>query len=78
MGHRIGHHNGGVLSGNYSFNGVVNGTYTVSASNTGVTFNPPIHLWPLTMPRVTGVNFTASVTNPLSISGTILEAPERR
>jgi hypothetical protein len=58
-------------SGSYSFNGVVNGTYTVSASNSGVTFNPPSQSVTVNGSIVTGVNFTAVVTNPLSIGGTI-------
>lgn len=58
-------------SGNYSFNGVVNGTYTVTPSNQGVTFTPPSRQVTVNGGVVTGVNFTAVVTNPLSISGTI-------
>ena len=58
-------------SGNYSFNGVVNGTYTVSPSNPGVTFTPASRTVVINGGVITGVNFTASVTNPLSISGTI-------
>jgi hypothetical protein len=58
-------------SGNYSFNGLVNGTYTVSVTNPGATFTPTSQLVTVNGGVVTGVNFTASVTNPLSISGTI-------
>jgi Domain of unknown function (DUF4082)/Bacterial Ig domain len=58
-------------SGNYSFNGVVNGTYTVSATKTGVTFAPTSRPVTVNNGTVTGVNFTATATNPLSISGTI-------
>jgi Domain of unknown function (DUF4082)/Bacterial Ig domain len=58
-------------SGSYSFNGVVNGTYTVSASNSGVTFNPSSQSVTVNGSVVTGVNFTAAVTNPLSIGGSI-------
>jgi hypothetical protein len=59
------------LSGNYSLNNVVNGTYTVSASKTGVTFSPSNRSVTVNSAAVTGVNFTATATNPLSISGTI-------
>ena len=58
-------------SGNYSFNGVVNGTYTVTPANQGVTFTPPSRQVTVNGGVVTGVNFTAVVANPLSISGTI-------
>ena len=58
-------------SGNYSFNGVVNGTYTITPSNSGVTFTPLAQSVTINGGVVTGVNFTAVVTNPLSISGTI-------
>jgi hypothetical protein len=58
-------------SGNYSFNGVVNGTYTVSVSRTGVSFTPTSRTVTINGGVATGVNFTAVVTNPLSISGTI-------
>jgi Domain of unknown function (DUF4082)/Bacterial Ig domain/Carboxypeptidase regulatory-like domain len=58
-------------SGNYSFGGVVNGTYTVVASNPGVTFAPTSQVVTISFGSVSGVNFVATVTNPLSISGTI-------
>lgn len=57
--------------GNYSFNGVVNGSYTVTPSNPGVSFTPVSRSVTVNGGVVTGVNFTAVVTNPLSISGTI-------
>lgn len=59
------------LSGNYSFSNVVNGTYTVSVSRTGVTFTPTSRPVTVNNAVVTGVNFTATPTNPLIISGTI-------
>ncbi len=58
-------------SGNFSFNGVVNGTYTVTPANQGVTFTPTSRSVTVNSSVVTGVNFTAVVSNPLSISGTI-------
>jgi hypothetical protein len=58
-------------SGNYSFGGVVNGTYTVAASNPGVSFAPTSQSVTINFGSASGVNFVATVTNPLSISGTI-------
>ena len=58
-------------SGNFAFNGVVNGTYMVSVSYAGVTFAPPSQSVSVSFGSVSGVNFVATVTNPLSISGTI-------
>jgi hypothetical protein len=58
-------------SGNYSFNGLVNGSYTVTPTNPGVTFNPRSLQVTINSTSVTGANFTATVTNPQTISGTI-------
>ncbi len=58
-------------SGNYGFNGVSNGTYTVTPSNSGVTFTPTSQAVTINGEVATGVNFTAVVTNPQTISGTI-------
>jgi Domain of unknown function (DUF4082)/Bacterial Ig domain/Abnormal spindle-like microcephaly-assoc'd, ASPM-SPD-2-Hydin len=58
-------------SGNYSFDGAVNGTYTVTVSNSGVSFAPSIQTANVNSSSVSGVNFVAVVINPLSISGTI-------
>jgi len=58
-------------SGNFSFDGVVTGTYSVSVSNPGVTFAPTSQSVIVNFAVVTGVNFVATVTNPLSISGAI-------
>jgi hypothetical protein len=58
-------------AGNYVFSGVVNGTYTVTPSETGVTFTPTSRTGTINGSVATGVNFTATVTNPLTISGTI-------
>jgi hypothetical protein len=58
-------------SGNFAFDGVINGTYTVSASNPGVTITPASQVVIINSLGVSGVAFTAKVTNPLSISGTI-------
>jgi Domain of unknown function (DUF4082)/Bacterial Ig domain len=58
-------------TGNYTFSGEINGTYTVTPSNPGVTFAPASRTVTINSGVVTGVNFTATVTNPLSISGVI-------
>lgn len=58
-------------SGNYRFSGLLNGSYTVTPSNAGVTFNPSSQAVTLNGISLNNVNFTATVTNPLTISGTI-------
>jgi Carboxypeptidase regulatory-like domain len=60
-------------SGNYSFTGLANGTYTVTPSNTGYTFSPVSQSVSVNGANQTGVNFTAvpqpSHTVALSWSG---------
>jgi hypothetical protein len=46
-------------SGNYSFSGLVNGTYVVTPSKTGFNFTPANQTVPVNGANVTGVNFTA-------------------
>jgi hypothetical protein len=58
-------------SGNYSFAGAINGTYTVTPNQAGVSFTPSSRSVTVSGSTLSGVNFTAVVTNPLSISGTI-------
>ena len=58
-------------SGNFSFSGQINGTYTLTPTNPGVTFTPASRTVTINGGSVIGVNFTATVTNPLSISGVI-------
>jgi len=58
-------------SGNYSFNGLVNGSYTITPSNPGVTFSPGSLPVTINNTSQTGANFTATVANPQTISGTI-------
>jgi hypothetical protein len=58
-------------SGNYSFDGVVTGSYTVTPSLANVTFSPVSRNVTVGTGSVSGINFTATVTNPLSISGTV-------
>ncbi len=57
--------------GNYSFSGLINGTYTVTPSNLGVTFTPASQLVTINSLSVSNINFSAAATNPLTISGTI-------
>jgi formylglycine-generating enzyme required for sulfatase activity len=59
-------------SGNYSFNGVANGNYTITASKTGYTFSP-VRSITVNGANITGQNFTAtaSTTPTYSISGTV-------
>jgi Carboxypeptidase regulatory-like domain len=47
-------------SGNYSFTGLANGTYTVTPSNTGFTFSPASESVTVNGANQTGVNFTAT------------------
>ena len=57
-------------SGNYSFTGLQNGSYTVTPSNSGYTFTPQNVT--VSGANLTGVNFTGqSVATTWSISGTI-------
>lgn len=58
-------------AGNFLFDGVVNGNYTVTVSNPGVSFSPASLGVTVNFAGVTGLAFAATVTNPLSISGTI-------
>lgn len=51
-------------SGNYSFTGLGNGTYTVTPSKTGYTFSPTSQTVPINSGDATGVNFTASANPP--------------
>jgi len=59
-------------SGAYSFAGIANGTYVVTPSKAGFTFNPTSQSATVNGANVTGINFTATATGgTLSISGTI-------
>ncbi|WP_242618229.1 DUF4082 domain-containing protein [Edaphobacter modestus] len=58
-------------SGNYSLNGLVNGAYSITPSKPGVTFSPGNLPVTINNTSVSGANFTATVTNPQTISGTI-------
>jgi parallel beta-helix repeat protein len=63
-------------SGAYSFTGLANGSYTITASKTGFTFNPSSLQVTVNGANLTGENFTASAVPPTtySISGTISTA----
>jgi hypothetical protein len=58
-------------SGNYSFGNLANGSYTVTPSASGVTFNPTSQAVTINNTSVTNVNFTASGGSTFSISGTL-------
>lgn len=60
-------------SGNYSFTGLANGTYTVTPSLTGYTFSPTSITVTVNNGNVTGQNFTgtANTTTTFSISGKV-------
>jgi hypothetical protein len=55
-------------SGNYTFTGLANGTYAVTPSRTGYTFNPSTQPATVSGVDVTGVNFTATAQTPHSVA----------
>ena len=57
-------------SGNFTFSGLANGSYTVTPTKTGYTFTPASLAKTVSGANVTGVNFTAQAVT-WSISGTI-------
>lgn len=61
------------VSGNYSFTGLGNGSYTVTPSKNGFTFNPANQLVIVSSANVTSVNFTATALT-WGISGAISPA----
>ncbi len=60
-------------SGAFAFSGLPNGTYTLTPSHTGYTFNPTSQNVTVSGANVTGVNITATVQvgQTFTISGTI-------
>src|SRR5438270_5451110 len=58
-------------AGNYTFNGLANGTYVVAPSHAGYAFTPATQAVTVSGATVTGVNFTAASQPTFSISGTI-------
>ena len=61
-------------SGNYSFNSLPNGAYTVTPSNAGFNFSPVSQAINLNGANASGINFAAVVKPTWSISGTISPA----
>src|SRR5262249_34691668 len=61
-------------SGNFSFAGLANGTYTVTPSKTGFTFSPVSQSVTVSGANVTGVNFTITPIPTWTISGTVSPA----
>jgi hypothetical protein len=57
-------------SGNYTFNGLANGSYTVTPSKAGFTFTPTSLSFSVSGTNVTGLNFTTA-TLTYSLSGAI-------
>lgn len=57
-------------SGNYTFTGVVDGTYTVTPSKAGVSFSPTSQTITVNGSSITGLNFTASQQG-FSLSGNV-------
>src|SRR2546430_2106855 len=58
-------------AGNFTFTGLANGTYTVTPSKTGFTFNPAKQSVTVSGANVTGINFTAAPVPTWNISGTV-------
>ena len=60
-------------AGNFTFSGLDNGTYTVTPSHAGYTFNPTNHSVTVSGANITtGLNFTATAqASTYSVSGTI-------
>ena len=55
-------------SGNYTFTGLANGTYTLTPSNSGYSFTPASHSVTINAAQVTGVNFTGTVQQGHSVA----------
>ena len=55
-------------AGNYSLGGLLNGAYTVTPSNTGYSFSPVSQNVTVSGVNVTGINFTAALSAPHSVS----------
>ena len=58
-------------SGNYSFPTLTNGTYSVTPSKSGFTFNPTVQSASINGANVTGINFSVSAAPPPSITVSI-------
>jgi len=64
-------------SGNYSFSGLANGTYTLTPSNTGYSFSPANQSATVNGANQTGVNFTATAqqTHTVALSWVASTSP---
>jgi len=64
-------------SGNYSFSGLANGTYTLTPSNTGYSFSPANQSVTVNGANQTGVNFTATAqqTHTVALSWVASTSP---
>jgi len=51
-------------SGNYSFSGLTNGTYTITPIHSGYTFTPNVQNFSIDGSDVSGINFTAVPSTP--------------
>lgn len=61
--------------GNYSFEGLVNGNYTVTPSKAGLNFGPPTQNTTIAGANRTGVNFTATASQTtFVVSGRVADA----
>jgi Bacterial Ig domain/Lysyl oxidase len=56
-----------VVSGSYSFAGLLNGSYTVTPTNTADTFTPPSQSVTVNGNNISGVNFSAQTAPPTSL-----------
>ena len=61
-------------SGNYSFNNLANGTYTITPSSPGVTYTPASQTVTINGAHALGINFVASTVS-YTVSGTVAGAP---
>lgn len=61
-------------NGNYTFNGLSNGSYTITPSKTGFSFTPTSKIQSVSGANVTAVSFTATAVSTFSISGTVTAA----
>src|SRR6266403_572240 len=61
-------------SGNFNFGGLTNGTYAVTPSKTGFSFNPSNQTVTISGANATAINFTATPLPTYSVAGTIVPA----
>lgn len=61
-------------SGNYTFTGLANGTYTVRPSKTAYSFSPPSQSVPINGGNATSINFNATPLPTVSVAGAITPA----